>query len=222
MLRDGGAATRPAASGRVASRPAPSSVVSRRRGDAALDRRRSAGGVLSIVTATRNGVRVPLASSSSPARTCRPSASAPVAKVSSLPEIDGAGAAAPSSSAPGAVTGSLAVSTIWLADVETEPSAGRRGDERAAPCCRSGRSPGPTASRDCRARRSRSRAGRRGRRRARPCRAAAPNGAVVSDAISVQVPRTGRARRRMRRGRRRRRCVAPSDDGAGDARRRDR
>ena len=81
-------------------------------------------GVLSIVTATRNGVRVPLASSSSPERTCRPSASEPVANVSSLPETVGAGAATPSSSAPGAVTGSLAVSTIWLADVETEPSAG--------------------------------------------------------------------------------------------------
>ena len=84
----------------------------------------SADGVLSIVTATRNGTRVPLASSSSPERTCRPSARAPVGNVSWLPEIAGAGAAAPSSSAPGAVTGSDAVSTIWLADVETEPSAG--------------------------------------------------------------------------------------------------
>ena len=38
--------------------------------------------------------------------------------------MTGAGAAAPSSSAPGATTGSLAVRTIWLADAETEPSAG--------------------------------------------------------------------------------------------------
>ena len=41
-----------------------------------------------------------------------------------LPEMAGAGAATPSSSAPGAVTGSFAVRTIWLAEVETEPSAG--------------------------------------------------------------------------------------------------
>ena len=38
--------------------------------------------------------------------------------------MTGAGAAAPSSSAPGAITGSLAVRTIWLADAETDPSAG--------------------------------------------------------------------------------------------------
>ena len=84
----------------------------------------SADGVLSIVTATRNGVCVPLASSSTPASTCRPSLSVPVEKVNVEPEIVGAGAAEPSSSAPGAVTGSLAVSTISLADVDTEPSAG--------------------------------------------------------------------------------------------------
>ena len=63
----------------------------------------SADGVLSIVTATRKEVRVPLASSSSPARTCRPSLSAPVAKVRVEPETAGAGAAAPSSVVPGAV-----------------------------------------------------------------------------------------------------------------------
>ena len=84
----------------------------------------SADGVLSIVIATRNVVRVPLASSSSPVSTCRPSLSAPVAKVSVEPEMVGTGAATPSSSAPSAVTGSLAVSTISLAEVETEPSAG--------------------------------------------------------------------------------------------------
>ena len=69
---------------------------------------RSACGVLSIVIATRKGVRLPLASTSSPERTWRPSAREPVANVSSLPETLGAGAATPSSSAPGAVTGSLA------------------------------------------------------------------------------------------------------------------
>ncbi len=72
----------------------------------------SADGVLSIVTAIRKGVRVPLASSSSPERTWRPSASEPVAKVSVEPATVGAGAGAPSRSAPGAVTSSLAVSTI--------------------------------------------------------------------------------------------------------------
>ena len=41
-----------------------------------------------------------------------------------LPEMTAAGAAAPSSSTPSTVTGSLAVRTIWLADAETEPSAG--------------------------------------------------------------------------------------------------
>ena len=85
---------------------------------------RSACGVLSIVIATRKGVRLPLASTSSPERTWRPSAREPVANVSSLPETLGAGAATPSSSAPGAVTGSLPVSRIWLAEVETDPSAG--------------------------------------------------------------------------------------------------
>ena len=81
-------------------------------------------GTFWIETATRNCERVPLASSSSPERTCRPSGSEPVANVSVEPEIVGAGAATPLSSAPGAVTGSFAVSTIWLADVETVPSAG--------------------------------------------------------------------------------------------------
>ena len=81
-------------------------------------------GVAWIETATRNCERVPLASSSSPDRTCRPSESEPVAKVSVEPEMVGTGAAMPSSSAPGAVTGSFAVSTIWFADVDTVPSAG--------------------------------------------------------------------------------------------------
>ena len=46
------------------------------------------------------------------------------------PEMTGAGAAAPSSSAPGAMTGSLAVRTIWLADAETDPSAGAEETRR--------------------------------------------------------------------------------------------
>jgi hypothetical protein len=85
---------------------------------------RSAPTAASIVTATRKGTSVPLASSSVPASTCSPSASAPVAKVRVVPEIVGAGAAPPSSSTPETVTGSLAVRTIWFADAETEPSAG--------------------------------------------------------------------------------------------------
>jgi hypothetical protein len=85
---------------------------------------RSAPGALSIVTATRKGVCVPLASSRWPASTCSPSARAPVAKVIVVPEIAGAGAAPPSSRTPPTVTGSLASSTSWLAAAETEPSAG--------------------------------------------------------------------------------------------------
>ena len=73
---------------------------------------RSAPTALSIVTATRNGMRAPLASSSSPESTCSPSASEPVGNVSWLPETAGAGAETPSSSAPGTVTGSEAVSTV--------------------------------------------------------------------------------------------------------------
>ena len=59
-----------------------------------------------------------------PRATCSPSASEPVANVSSLPETAGAGAAMPSSSAPGAVTGSEAVRTIWFAEARRMPSAG--------------------------------------------------------------------------------------------------
>ncbi len=85
----------------VASWPGASSVVVDV-GDADFSTGgRSACGVLSIVIATRKGVRLPLASTSSPSRTWRPSAKEPVANVSSLPETVGAGAAAPSSSAPG-------------------------------------------------------------------------------------------------------------------------
>ena len=107
-------------------RGCPGRRASRRRSAArsAPPAARSAPTTLSIVTATRNGMRVPLASSSSPESTCSPSASEPVANVSWLPETAGAGAAPPSSRAPGAVTGSEAVRTIWFAEAETEPSAG--------------------------------------------------------------------------------------------------
>src|SRR5688500_8285971 len=87
----------------------------------------SLDGLLSIVIATRNVVRAPLASSSSPLRTCRPSPSAPVAKVRVEPETEGAGAAAPSSWTPGAVTGSLAVSAVWYGAGDSEASAGADG-----------------------------------------------------------------------------------------------
>ena len=130
---------------------------------------RSACGVLSIVIATRKGVRLPLASTSSPERTWRPSAREPVANVSSLPETLGAGAATPSSSAPGAVTGSLrSAGSGWR---RSRPIR-RRGRTRpgSARCCRSEHSRGRRASTRCRASRSRSPAGRRGRRPARSCR----------------------------------------------------
>ncbi len=93
---------------------------------------RSAVGVLSIVTATRNGVLVPLASSSRPESTCSPSASAPVAKVTVEPDTVGAGAGAPSSMPPVTTAGSLVVRAIEVADVETEPSCGDDDTSRGA------------------------------------------------------------------------------------------
>ena len=172
----------------LASEPGATSVESAAARALSSTGGRSAPGVLSIVTATRNGVRVPLASSSSPVRTWRPSPSAPVAKVSVEPEIVGAGAAAPSSRTPTTVTGSLAVRTIWLGGRRDGAVSRSRRDEPRRRVVEADARRGRTERRRCRARRSRSRGGRRGRPRPWPVSNDVANGALVSEPISVQVP----------------------------------
>ena len=95
------------------------------RGDAALDRRRI--GRRRALDRDRDAERR-AACRSRPRARPRARAGRRSARRSrrsaSSPRPSGAGAATPSSCAPGAVTGSLAVSTISLAEVDTEPSAG--------------------------------------------------------------------------------------------------
>jgi hypothetical protein len=90
----------------------------------------STGGVLppepgcQTVKWTRNAADFPDGSLSVPARTCRPVPIAPVLKTMCVPVTTGATVAAPSSVTFAVVAGSLATSSIELADATVEPSAG--------------------------------------------------------------------------------------------------
>ena len=124
----------------------------------------------------------------------------------------------PSSSAPGAVTGSFAVRTIWLAEAETDPSAG--ADERSVGAVLSKRTFVAHRRRGRVVERvdSRSRAGRRGHRRGSGVEGRPERRARVL-AICVHVPAPAGLDREcdavQRRRRSSRSTTRARDDGAG-------